>query len=147
MYIHLSIYYNNNSSLKKKSKAVKQQMMKNPKITLLLHLLLISICWSYCCSSNHLEHSLNGNRKTGYKIASWNCNRGLIINNMESESDKLVDIKLFIEADIHGPGSRTLRNKYYTTDEIRDKLHIDGYKIELPNTWTKHNQARIRVTN
>ena len=62
---------------------------------------------------------------------------------MESESDKLVDIKLFIEkhnphlmavieADIHGPGSRTLRNKYYTTDEIRDKLHIDGYKIELP---------------
>ena len=145
-----------NGSMKKKSKAVKQQMMKNPKITLLLHLLLISICWSYCCSTNHLEHSLNGNRKTGYKIASWNCNRGLIINNVESESDKLVDIKLFIEkhkphlmavieADIHGPGSRTLRNKYYTTDEIHDKLHIDGYKIELPNTWTKHNQARIIV--
>ena len=102
-----------------------------------------------------MEHSLNGNRKIGYKIASWNCNRGLIINNVESESDKLVDVKVFmekhkphlmaiIETDLHGPGSRTHRSKYYTTDEIHDKL-IDGYRIELPNTWTNHNQARLIV--
>ena len=144
------------SSKRIKTKMTKQQMLKNPKMTLLLNLILISICWSYCCSINQLEHSLNGNRKIGYKIASWNCNRGLIINNVESESDKLVDVKVFmekhkphlmaiIETDLHGPGSRTHRNKYYTTDEIHDKLHIDGYRIELPNTWTNHNQARLIV--
>ena len=132
------------------------KMTTNVKMSILLQILLISICWSYCCSLNKLEHSLHGNRNIGYKIASWNCNRGLISNNIETESDKLVDIKLFIEkhkphlmavieSDIHGPRSRTRRQNYFTSDEIHDKLHIDGYRIELPNTWKKHDQARIIV--
>ena len=32
-----------------------------------------------------------------------------------------------------------------TTNQIRDKLKIDGYSIWLPQTWFVHHQARIMV--
>ena len=124
-----------NCRVKNKSKNIKKNI-DTPKMFILLQILLITICWSYCCSVNKLEHSLHGNRKIGYKIASWNCNRGLI-SNSERESDKMVDIKMFIEkhkphlmaiieSDIHGPKSRIKINKYYTASEICDKLNVDG---------------------
>ena len=70
--------------------------------------------------SNKTCHCVNGNRKNpGYKIAGWNCGRGLMSRN-EKKTDKIVDIKLFIEknnpslfgvieSDIHGPNSPSNR--------------------------------------
>ena len=116
-----------------------------------------TISWSYCCQTNALQHSLNGNkRRLGYKLASWNCNRGLVKHVDGMDSDKLVDIKLFInehkphlfailEADIHGHNSRVNRQKTYEIDEIKDKLKIEGYSIETPATWNAHDQARLIV--
>ena len=63
---------------------------------------------------NEIMHAQNGNKRNlGYKIAAWNCNRGLLTAK-DNESDKLVDIKVFIEenkphllriieAELHGP--------------------------------------------
>ena len=63
---------------------------------------------------NKACHILYGNRRNlGYRLAEWNCARGLLTCHSE-DSDKLVDIKHFIEthkphlmgiieADIHGP--------------------------------------------
>lgn len=116
-----------------------------------------SITWSYNCKTNALQHSLQGNRRNlGYKLASWNCNRGLLRNVDEIDSDKLVDIKLFIEehkphllgiieTDLHGPNSRNLRKRSYEIDEIQDKLKIEGYKLEMPATWNAHDQTRLIV--
>ena len=44
---------------------------------------------------------------------------------------------------MYSPNSQVNRTKKYTTDEIREKLNIDGYKIEFPKTWDIHGQARI----
>ena len=50
---------------------------------------------------NKVMHMQNGNRRNlGYKIASWNCNRGLLQAG-EGESIKLTEIKLFIEEHPH----------------------------------------------
>ena len=98
----------------------------------------------------------NGNRRAiGYNIAAWNCGRGLI-SKKNTDTDKLVDIKLFIqehkphllgiiEADIHGPNSTSNRTPRYTTEEINERLKIEGYSIILPQTWHTHNQARLIV--
>ena len=105
---------------------------------------------------NKIMHVQNGNRRNlGYRIAAWNCNRGLLKQG-DRDSDKLTDIKLFIEenkphlfgvieSDIHGPNSRIKRSATFTTDEIHDKLKIEGYSIYLPDTWKEHNQARLIV--
>ena len=102
-------------------------------------------------------HSINGNRRLGYKIASWNCNRGLLkANNDVIDSEKLVDVKLFIqehkphifcviESDLHGPNSRTYRRNILTTETILDQLKIEGYSLHLPETWYKYDQARLVV--
>ena len=48
-------------------------------------------------SSNKVCHMIYGNRRNlGYKLSSWNCGRGLMTKN-DFVSDKLVDIKLFIQ--------------------------------------------------
>ena len=48
-------------------------------------------------NSNKVCHMINGNRRSlGYKISSWNCGRGLMSGN-NTFSDKLLDIKLFIQ--------------------------------------------------
>ena len=105
---------------------------------------------------NKIMHIQNGNRKSlGYNIAAWNCNRGLLKAG-DHDSNKLTEIKLFIEekkphllgiieSDIHGLNSRANRRTTFTTEEIHEKLKIDGYSIHLPDTWEAHHQARLIV--
>ena len=110
------------------------------------------ISWSFTNVGNKLTHALNGNRRSiGYKLAVWNCGRGLIKENF---STKLQEIKQFIEnkkphcygvieSDIFSHISPINRNRKYTTEEVREKLKIDGYSIEFPQTWEAHGQARL----
>ena len=50
---------------------------------------------------NKTCHMLNGNKKSlGYKISVWNCGRGLLSHRVK-QSDKMTDIKLFIQQ--HNP--------------------------------------------
>ena len=90
------------------------------------------ICWSqHGLSINKIQKIINGNRRTiGYKLAAWNCSRGLI---QDGFSGKLWEIKQFvetkkphcfaiIEADIHSPLSLINRNRKYSTAEVREKL-------------------------
>ena len=108
-------------------------------------------------SVNKICHILNGNRNNlkGYKIAAWNCGRGLMSNN-GIKSVKVTDIKLFIqnynpgcfgiiESDIHGPNSTSNRTTTFTKDDILDQLQIQGYSIFLPDTWDYYSQARLVV--
>ena len=117
----------------------------------------IFLGWSYSIQNvNALCHALTGNRRRlGYKLAQWNCRKGLLGNN-NFDSTKLTEIKLFIEkhnphslgiieSDIHSTNSRVQRRSTYSTKEVLTKLHIDGYKIELPDTWDDFGQARILV--
>ena len=99
--------------------------------------------------TNKACHSLSGNRKQqGLVISYWNCGRAI--------SDKLTDIKLFIEehkphlyaiseADLHSPDSAQTRRSTITTTEIQESLQVEGYNILLPDTWEAFNHARIIV--
>ena len=114
------------------------------------------ISWSYSGESiNSIMHALFGNKKIGYRVAAWNCRRGLL-NSNGSQSSKITDIKLYlqkhqlhmfgiIEADLHGPNSRIVRKNPLSTQDVHDKLHIDGYFILLPQSWYKYGQARVIV--
>ena len=107
-------------------------------------------------SSNKVCHMIYGNRRNlGYKLSSWNCGRGLMTKN-DSVSDKLLDIKLFIqnykpslfgiiESDIHDINSPQNRRSVFSKEDIFKQLHIDGYNILLPDTWDLFGQARIIV--
>ena len=48
-----------------------------------------------------------------------------------------------VESDIHSPQSRVQRNGTFKSDEVFEKLKIEGYKLELPDTWEIFGQARI----
>ena len=72
------------------------------------------------------------------------------VSRNESVSDKLLDIKLFIqdnkpslfgiiESDIHGINSRLNRRSTFSKADILDQLHIDGYTILLPDTWDRYD--------
>ena len=51
-----------------------------------------------------------------------------------------------IETDIYGNNSTNVnRATKFSTEEIMLKLHIDGYRIELPDSWKDHGVARIVV--
>ena len=115
--------------------------------------------WSYMSAgfTNRLTHITHGNiHRKGYHLASWNCGRGLLLST-EAESSKFTDLKLYIEkyephlfavieSDIHGSGT-TAANRVttFSTQEIKDCLSIDGYNLEMPNSWDKYDQARIIV--
>ena len=112
-----------------------------------------TFCWSqYGLSINKIQKIINGNRRVvGYKLAMWNCSRGLV---QDGFSNKLVEIKQFIElkkrhcfavieANIYGLQCQKERHRKYSTAEIKEKLKIDGYKIEFPATWDTHGQARL----
>ena len=115
---------------------------------------LSGLSWSYSgMSINSLNHILFGNKKIGYRVAIWNCRRGLLESD-GSQSGKLDDIKQYIEkhqlhimgiieADLHGTLSRIKRKNPLTTEEIHKKLHIEGYNIILPQSWFVHGQARV----
>ena len=111
--------------------------------------------WSYASDSNQLAHSISGNRRLGYKISFWNC-RCKLINQSGSDTNKLVDIKKFIErnkplvfgiieSDLYSPASIRNRCLKLSTSDLKEKLKIEGYNIELPDTWTLHGQARVIV--
>ena len=102
-------------------------------------------------SINKIAKITNGNKKqAGYRIALWNCGRGLLQND---GTGKLTEIQQFIESkqphcfgivesDLFSNNSQTNRKKY-STAEIEEKLKIDGYRIELPSTWYDHGQAQM----
>ena len=102
-------------------------------------------------SINKLQKIINGNRRAvGYKLAVWNCGRGLV---QEGCSTKLNEITDFlhnkkphclgvIESDLFSHQSQTTRAKYSTAD-LKEILKVDGYKIELPTSWEVHGQARL----
>ena len=51
-----------------------------------------------------------------------------------------------IETDIYGLNSENQnRTTRFTTEEVLEKLSIDGYSIELPASWTEHGIARVLV--
>ena len=112
--------------------------------------------WPYCLSSSALCRALFGNRRRlSYKFALWNCRKGLL-SNQDFDTLKFTDVKLFIakhqphafgiiESDIHSPLSRSQRQCTFSTEEVLDKLKIDGYNLELPETWQHFGQARILV--
>ena len=50
-----------------------------------------------------------------------------------------------VESDIHSQISRVDRQKVFSTDEVIDKLKIDGYSLELSDTWEHFDQAQIVV--
>jgi hypothetical protein len=115
------------------------------------------LCWSHSSSTtNALCHALIGNRRRlGYKLALWNCRKGLL-GDKNYDSSKLTEIKLFIqkhnphtfgiiESNIHALNSRVQRKTTFKTREVESNLNIDGYKIELPDTWNDFGQARILV--
>ena len=114
----------------------------------------IGISWSYSGSSiNSIVHALNGNRRIGYRVAAWNCRRGLL-NFDGTPSSKVTDIQTYmykhqldaigiIESDLNGVGSRFKRTSPLSTQDIHQKLHIEGYYIILPMSWQTHAQARI----
>ena len=105
-------------------------------------------------SNNKLQKLINGNRRTlGYKLAVWNCERGLL--GVNGATSKLQDIKNFIlknrphlfgviESDIFGPQSNHRRIKF-DTEAVKSLLSIPGYSVELPATWDIYGQARIVV--
>ena len=110
--------------------------------------------WSYTVPNiSSLNHSLYGNRnRLGYKLAFWNCRKGLI-NKNGCSSAKVVDIKRFvvknkphvfgiIETDLHSHKSRLDRRTVVTKSQIEDQLNIEGYSIELPCTWDSYGHAQ-----
>ena len=100
---------------------------------------------------NKLMHSLHGNRRNlGYKYFVWNCDRAFLSEN------KIEDIKLLaeqrkphafsiIEANIfRDEDNKDLESKTnFSTQQVLDKFQIQDYDIILPDSWKKHNVARI----
>ena len=117
---------------------------------------LFTLRWSYCSETSALCHALFGNgRRLAYKFCLWNCRKGLLGIN-DSESTKLTEVKIFldkhkphafgiIESDLHSPLSRLNRQAVFSTEEVNEKLKIEGYKLELPDTWLHFGQARLIV--
>ena len=112
--------------------------------------------WSYLgMSINKLQCIINGNRRAlGYKLAVWNCGRGLVSG--DSAGSKFQDIKLnfraksphvmgVIETDIHGIKSNVRRVYKHTTTTLKTVLDIPGYSLVLPLTCEAHGQARLLV--
>ena len=50
-----------------------------------------------------------------------------------------------IESNIHSSHSRVQRRSTFNTNEVKSKLKVEGYNIELPDTWSDFGQARILV--
>ena len=110
------------------------------------------ITWSFTTNnSNKLLHSLNGNRRNlGYKYFVWNCDRGFLSEKKIDDVKVLVEQKkphLFaiIEANIfRDEGNKNPESvTNLTTSQVLEKFQIQNYYIILPDSWLKHNVARI----
>ena len=102
---------------------------------------------------NSLLHALFGNRQIGYRVAAWNCRKGLL-NPDGSQSNKITDIQKYLQkhqlhmfgiiaSDLHGVNSRTRRRNPLSTKDIHEKLHIEGYHSILPQSWYSYDQAIV----
>ena len=87
------------------------------------------VSWSYSVkTSSALCQALFGNiRRLGYKLALWNCRKGLL-GNEDFVSTKLIEIKNFIdkhsphtlgiiESDIHSSRSQVRRKRTFNKEE------------------------------
>ena len=103
---------------------------------------ILSLNWSYQgMSNNKLQSIINGNRRAvGYKLAVWNCGRGLISG--DSITNKFLDVKMYaqsknphvlgvIETDIHSNLSTIKRINKYSTEVVKSYLDIPGYSLVL----------------
>ena len=109
------------------------------------------ISWSYPSSGNKLVHALNGNKRNiGYKYLSWNCDRGFLSEN------KIDDLKVAInrhkpfligvsEVDLRRNDNNCdiFATNNLTTEQLHQKLQIQGYKIFLPKSWETLGKARV----
>ena len=52
-----------------------------------------------------------------------------------------------IEVDLRRDENNTNENStnVFSTEQVQDKLRIDGYKLILPASWLAHDKARIIV--
>ena len=110
--------------------------------------------WPYTSDTNHLAHSLTGNkRRLGYKLSLWNCRRKLL-DQSNRDTNKFIDIKNFveknkphvlsiIESDLFSTSSQSQRRFKLTSEEVTERLKIEGYKLVLPDTWEAFGQARV----
>ena len=146
--------YENGSSF---LKPLKLQYIPCVSVTMTMLLSpFMTLSWSYATTPSTLCHALNGNkRRLGYNLAVWNCRKGLL-SESDDESTKLTEIKQFIqknhphtlgiiECDIYSAQCQVQRKTTFTTDEVTSRLNIEGYKIELPDTWYKYGLARVLV--
>jgi hypothetical protein len=97
---------------------------------------LIGINWMFPVNNNTIWYCLNGNRRNlGYKYVMWNCDRGVLSEDIELFAEKrmphimaIIEIKLF----------RNEENRNYdsvsqlSTDQVIDKFKIKNYNIIFP---------------
>ena len=109
------------------------------------------ISWYYSADNNKICHIINGNRRNlGYKYFMWNCDRGVLKEN------KIEDVRIFAERksphimtliEVNLTRSEENRNiesvTQLSTQQVLDKFHVENYNIIFPDSWEKHNVARI----
>ena len=102
---------------------------------------------------NKYKRMTNGNGRSSYNIALWNCRKGLL-DAENRASEKMTEVMKFmdeqklhilclVESEFHGQQSRVRRRQPLTESQIKTSLAVVGYKIILPQTWYVHGQARI----
>ena len=102
---------------------------------------------------NKFKRMTNGNGRSSYNIALWNCRKGLL-DAENRASEKMTEVMKFmdeqklhilclVESEFHGQQSRVRRRQPLTESQIKTSLAVVGYKIILPQTWYVHGQARI----
>ena len=111
------------------------------------------IAWSYSNAGNKLVHALNGNiRNKGYKYLSWNCAKGFLsghkledvkttINRHKPELIGISEIDLFRNEN----NLDMFATNNLSTQQLHEKLQIQGYKIFLPRSWETLGTARLIV--
>ena len=109
----------------------------------------------YFLSVNFLMKMTNGNGFNKYRIATWNCRKGLIDGN-KLPTAKVTEIKHFLyemnihllcvtEVDIHGTKSTNLVRQKLSQSEVTDALHIPDYSIQFPTSWMVYGVARLII--
>ena len=114
----------------------------------------LTLASSSSLSINKLCHILFGNRRNlGYKYFSWNCDRAYLSKN------KIEDVKqIAMRHKPHFIGISEVnlsRNEFVpddnennselSTEQVHEKMKIEGYRLFLPTSWAEHNKARLIV--
>ena len=109
---------------------------------------------SSCLGINKLCHILYGYRRNlGYKYFSWNCDRAYLSKN-KIEDVKQIAIRhkphfigiseVNLRRNEHAPNDNENNNEF-STEQVHEKLKIEGYRLFLPASWVNHNKARLIV--